>query len=249
MSKTVSELQKTIRATNLDEQLSSLKRMIQIESNALTTLAGERAAFVNEMCSERDELIKQLEDIRSSVKNALLEREKTLGLSRVALSDLNALESKIEALRGILQEIESKEREAVASLAVKVDKLKVEEEECDIMISSIEEKKAILQVEELLLNTNVEKILDRTKKAELKLESMSKATSEAQRLCIEEESKLLQTIELNKLESTKNINTIRAIEERENEIARRERNFQIMKLRFNKTFQKLYPGQNLDNLI
>lgn len=55
--------------------------------------------------------------------------------------------------------------------------------------------------------------------------------------------------ELNQRESTKITEAHDGLAEREKIITRRERNFLTLKGRLDKVLQKLYPGQNIDNLL
>lgn len=223
--------------------------MIQIESNALTTLAGERATFVEEMSRERDELNTSHKEIQIQIKNSLIAKEKIDGLYRVGSEDLNVLESKIEALEVVHRGLQSKEGEIngkILDLEIEYQKSLKEYENKK---REVEQRESLLRVEESLLTSSIEKILEKTKKAELKLESLSITLAETRELVSIERSTLMKAVELNKLEAIKNIRAIEAIAGREEAITRKERNFLIMKLRFQKAFEKQYPGQNLDNLI
>ena len=249
MNKTAQKLKKQSEVNNLVAAKIRLDSEIVSTTERLHLLREESAALLREMDKEREKMAiekaeleayeQELEERAEQLNNSasvIIKKESEL-LRREAAT-VDAEDRAYKANRKAESEIES--LHAVAkTIREEIDDLK------DLKEDTYTTYLKVAMEMEKKLAVEVSKIDALSLETEAKKNELKKLRTEVTTAKKENEELKAK----NNKEGKKNIKALEALEKREYEQDKRERDYLVLKSRFRKVFNKLYPDLNLDNLI
>ena len=249
MSRIQEQRNQIVKFQNLAEHTKNFSRTVRTQEQ----LQNDYLAVIEEQKKLTDEIQKKsvlLEEERKElalIREGLVKRELDISereqdfVFTKKLID-SSLAQKIREVTDIETEAKSKVSKASKELKDIQKATIVANDDLNAAMGRLEAFKANIRTEIDSLNALRSKAQEDT----TKYQTISDAAKK-ELYILEEEIK--KKVEENKVEGKKIGEAINGLMERERHIEKRERNFLILKLRLAKVLDKLYPGQNIDNLI
>lgn len=249
MNKIQNYRKQAIKFQNLKEHTSTLQKelgtKLQLHNDYLEK-TGSVLDTVERVESKEILLDKEINRIRD--KERELQNKESLLVSREEEfhkyedSVLKRLEAQISRIEG---EKSSLKNEAV-------EYAKIEEKLQEAIKYHIDELKRLegqFQASESMYRSQISNYKGLTHAHEKKLSELSDAKISLQREVDALNTAIKEKREENKEEAVKIANAYNGLYLKEDQLNKKERNLLILKLRLAKILEKLYPGQNIDNLI
>lgn len=249
MSKVQKLRNEIVKFQNLAEHSKNFSRTVRTQEQ----LQNDYLAVIEEQKKLTDDIQKKsvlLDEERKEValiKEGLIKSESAI-LQKEAdfLSLQNSIEDAIKVKIKEAQDLKNEARIFIDKSSQELKKIKkdtfIAQEDLNAAMGRLEAYKANIKAEIDLVNGLRDKAQEDTTKYQTIADAARKEL-----YTLEEEIK--KKVEENKAEGKKIGEAINGLMERERQIEKRERNFLILKLRLAKVLDKLYPGQNIDNLI
>lgn len=238
-----------IKFQNLEEHARQISRSMrseeQLQNDYLELIAAQERKL-NDLDKEFVLIDKERKDLALS-REKLVNRESAISVKEAdfllvkTATELELARKERESI-DLASNAKSEASKYAAILQETKKAILVAQDELNSMQSRLEASKAIMEQELAQLKSLV--ILEK-KDYETYKSITNSAKKELKR--IEDEITVKQ--EENIKEGEKAAQVINSLLEREQKITKRENNFLILKLRLDKVLNKLYPGQNIDNLI
>lgn len=240
---------------------------IQDTKEHLIILRGEISTAANELNALLAEKDRVTTLVRGQIKSAELELSRvTNEILRIEqscqdrLEDVGKREDAVTAteeelaqkVKGVSELFEKTKEQITALVSKNRNELVVLAEDKEAMEEAIWEMKNYCDDKYQTINEQDKKIQEKSHQLDKLNIDIARSHSELrvvdERL-VEAYSELNTAEEFTQAEADKRRTSIEAISEREENLLRREKNFQIVKARLAKAFAMIYPDQNLDNLI
>jgi chromosome segregation ATPase len=233
----------------------------------------EHLLVITSEINERNSKLDGINSLISSANDKLKTLDKQFEVKAVELLDIEEKKRGIELKEKTILERESalnlrqtefdkEETARLSELAKEESKLKeaisVHEHELNVSKVNLEAFNAMIEVERSRLTDAIRLLTEEEKSIR---ESVAKITStlktrkdelDSLNMNIERASTELQKLEEEAIAASVESRIkerIDAVVDREEKIEAREKNFLILKSRLSKALEKLYPGQNIDNLV
>lgn len=249
--------------------MSNLSQILKFKNKVKSD--EEKLRLIKIEVAENIELLNQLKQEQSLVSSETAEERKKIEAERLALEQdalsvsvakdqllqlENELHQKSDLIARESAELDKKKTDLEAEEAQQKARLIVLKDESWLLEKQINDLKADLKILREHLEREIQIIND-----EISNKLREKDRRDHKILELADEISLAHA-ELNRVKSDKerilaeirsakesNISALNGIQDRENKITRREKNLEILKLRFQKFLDKYYPGQNINNLI
>lgn len=220
---------------NAVELLSKIKTEIISEKKNLNEIKKEQEKVTSDI-KNKNEVIKSV----SRKERDLLVREARLVTDREELVKVaDKKQAKLLAKESLLLERINRHQVHLNLAMANFETLSASFKQ---RLSAVKESLYLIRLQKAQSQENYAQILEKNAEAERILETKKEQIKDAERGL--SDIKKEQEIQM----ESKNL-FLDGLTQRELKLAKKERNYQVLKLRLDKVLQKLYPKQNIDNLI